>query len=155
MKKFELVLNDTKVFLGVTVYRIRACVEISCLGVKVGDLGGYVEKENNLDITGNAWVYGNAWVSGNARVSGNAWVYGKFQLLNIIGLRWSITLDKTHIGIGCKRKRLKEWNEQDAKEQGLSQELYCGYRKLIIQMRKVQRMERELIGDVPKLRAKK
>ena len=47
-----------------------------------GELGGYVEKEENLSNDGNAWVagdarvYGNAWVAGDARVYGNAWVYG-------------------------------------------------------------------------------
>lgn len=39
-------------------------------------MGGFVEKEENLDQSGDAWVYGNARVSGNAWVSGDAWVYG-------------------------------------------------------------------------------
>ena len=42
--------------------------------VKEGELGGLVEKEENLDQSGDAWVsgdarvYGDAWVSGDARV---------------------------------------------------------------------------------------
>ena len=48
----------------------------------VGQLGGFVESEKNLDqsLSGNAWVsgdaqvYGNAWVYGDAEVYGNAWV---------------------------------------------------------------------------------
>lgn len=31
-------------------------------------MGGFVEKEENLDQSGNAWVYGDALVSGNAWV---------------------------------------------------------------------------------------
>lgn len=85
MKKFELTTN-TKIFLGRKLFQIKALVSFG--DVKEGDLGGYIEKEGNLDHNGNAWVYGNArvygdaWVSGNARVSGNAevsgnaWVYG-------------------------------------------------------------------------------
>ena len=78
-KKFELT-SETKMFLGKKLYRIRALIDFST--VKKGDLGGFVEKEDNLDHQGDAWVYGNARVSGNARVYGdarvygNAWVYG-------------------------------------------------------------------------------
>lgn len=36
--------------------------------VEAGELGGWIEKEENLDAYGDAWVYGNAWVSGDARV---------------------------------------------------------------------------------------
>ena len=41
--------------------------------VKAGDLGGFVEKEENLDD--NAWVYDDAMVYDNARVSETAVVY--------------------------------------------------------------------------------
>lgn len=40
--------------------------------VEKGELGGFIEKEDNLSHDDNAWVYGNAQVSGNAWVSGNA-----------------------------------------------------------------------------------
>ena len=43
--------------------------------VKAGDVGGFVESEDNLSHDGDCWVYDDAWVCGNARVSGNAWVY--------------------------------------------------------------------------------
>ncbi|HEM8525075.1 TPA: hypothetical protein U2Q42_000001, partial [Citrobacter koseri] len=67
-KKFELVAELTKEFFGRKLFRIRAVVSFG--DVSEGDLGGWVEKENNLDQSGNAWV------SGNARVYGNAWVSG-------------------------------------------------------------------------------
>ena len=60
-----------KEFLGRTLYRVRALVAIGSL-VAPGQLGGYIEKEANLDHSGDAWVYGDARVSGDARVYGNA-----------------------------------------------------------------------------------
>jgi len=85
-KKFKLVKEDTKEFFGKTLFRVKALKNFS--NFKKGDLGGYIEKEENLSQEGNAWIYGNAlvygdaWVSddalvfGNARVYGNAWVFG-------------------------------------------------------------------------------
>jgi hypothetical protein len=90
-KKYELLENDTKEFLGYKLYRIRALVSIGSL-VAAGDPGGYIEKEANLSTTDDAWVYGDArvfgdaWISdnarvfGNARVSGNARVYGNAKI---------------------------------------------------------------------------
>ena len=73
MKKFELT-TDTKMFLGRKLFRIKALISFG--NVKVGDMGGYIEKEENLSQSGDAWVSGDARVSGNAEVSGNARVYG-------------------------------------------------------------------------------
>ena len=72
-KKFEFT-GETKAILGNTLHRIRALISFGEVGA--GELGGWIEKEENLDASGNAWVYGNAQVYGNARVSGNARVYG-------------------------------------------------------------------------------
>ena len=57
MKKFELTTN-TKMFWGRKLFQIKALVSFG--DVKEGDLGGYIEREGNLDHDGNAWVYGNA-----------------------------------------------------------------------------------------------
>ena len=71
MKKFELT-SEFVTFLGKKLFRIKALVSFG--DVKEGELGGLVEKEENLDQSGNAWVsgdarvYGDAWVSGDARV---------------------------------------------------------------------------------------
>ena len=78
MKKFELTENF-KMHFGKKLFQIRALVDLEC-GIKTGELGGYVEKEENLDQSGNAWVYGNAQVSGNAEVSGNAQVSGNAEV---------------------------------------------------------------------------
>ena len=77
MKKYELT-SETKVFLGKTLYRIKALVQFG--NVNAGDLGGWIEKEENLSQSGNAWVYGNARVSGDASVSGDAEVYGNARV---------------------------------------------------------------------------
>ena len=76
MKKYELT-NETKTLAGGTVlHRIRALRDIPRFGVKAGELGGFVEEENNLSQDGIAWVFDNAEVSGNAKVYGNAEVSG-------------------------------------------------------------------------------
>ena len=74
MKKFELTTEFITNFLGTKLFRIKALVEFG--KVEKGELGGFVEKEENLDHDGDAWVSGNAWVYGDARVYGNAMVYG-------------------------------------------------------------------------------
>lgn len=92
MKKYKLLDTDTKMFLGRTLFRIQALTSFG--NVEEGDLGGYIEREENLAHEGNAWiyddacaydnaqvcdnaqVYDSAWVYGNARVCDNAWVYG-------------------------------------------------------------------------------
>ncbi|HEM5313507.1 TPA: polymer-forming cytoskeletal protein, partial [Streptococcus suis] len=63
-KKYELVLDDTISFWGWKLFRIRALISFG--SVEAGDLGGYIEKEDNLSHDGNAWVYGDAKVWGNA-----------------------------------------------------------------------------------------
>ena len=77
MKKYELT-EETKVVELHTLHRIRAIIDFC--NVKQGDLGGWIEHEDNLDHVGDAWVSGNAWVYGNAEVSGNARVYGNAEV---------------------------------------------------------------------------
>ena len=90
MKKFELTSEFVTNIFGTKLFRIKALVEFG--GVEAGELGGYIEKEENLDHDGDAWVYGDAWVfdnarvygnaevCGDARVCGNAWVYGNAEV---------------------------------------------------------------------------
>ena len=74
MKKFELTSEFITNISGVKLFRIKALVKFG--NVEKGELGGYVEKEENLSHNGDAWVYGNAEVYGNACVCGDARVYG-------------------------------------------------------------------------------
>ena len=81
MKKYEFT-GETKqvelLFRTATLHRIKAVAEFGV--VKIGDIGGWIEKEENLSHEGNAWVYGNAEVYGNAKVYGNAEVYGNAKV---------------------------------------------------------------------------
>ena len=80
--KFSLTKN-TKVEFGITFYQIKA--EETRNGINKGDLGGWVEKKENLGNKDNAWIYDNALVYGNARVFGNALVFGNAR---IFGNAW-------------------------------------------------------------------
>ena len=81
MKKYEFT-GETKeirlLFRTATLHRIRATVAFGI--VEVGDLGGWIEKEENLSHEGKAWVWGNAEVWGNAKVWGNAEVWGNAKV---------------------------------------------------------------------------
>ena len=94
-KKFELTDNFIINAFGVKLFQIK-CTK-SFKYAKEGDLGGYVEKDENLDQESDAWVSGNAevsgdaWVSGDARVSGNARVYGYAEIDN----------NNKHCGFDC------------------------------------------------------
>ncbi|MDR0964497.1 MAG: hypothetical protein LBM60_07775 [Clostridium sp.] len=83
MKKYEFT-GETKLVDTsrgtITLHRIKAKIAFGI--AKVDDLGGWIEKEENLSHEKNAWVggdaqvYGDAWVGGNAQVGGDAQVYG-------------------------------------------------------------------------------
>lgn len=79
MKKYELTDETKTLFNGTVMHRIRALRNFKLAyggEVSTGDLGGWVEKEDNLSQTGTAWIYGNAAVYGEARVHGVSQVYG-------------------------------------------------------------------------------
>ena len=79
MKKYELT-DETLKIGAITLHRIKAVVAFA--DASAGETGGWVEKEENLDQAGAAWVsgdamvYGDARVFGDARVSGDARVFG-------------------------------------------------------------------------------
>ena len=64
MKKFEMTTESKINIFGNKLFRIKALISFG--NVKEGDTGGWVEKEENLSHSGNAWVCGNAEVCGNA-----------------------------------------------------------------------------------------
>lgn len=84
MKKFELTAEFVTNVFGKKLFRIKALVAFG--NIEKGELGGFIEKEDNLSHAGNAWVSGNAqvsgnaWVSGDAQVSGDALVFGNAQV---------------------------------------------------------------------------
>lgn len=63
MKKYELTTN-TKMRFRRKLFQIKALVSFG--DVTAGDLGGYIEKEENLSHDGDAWVCGDARVCGDA-----------------------------------------------------------------------------------------
>ena len=81
MKKYEFT-GETKeiklLFRTAVLHRIRATVSFGF--VKIGDLGGWIEKEENLSHEGKAWVCGDAEVWGNAKVCGDAKVWGNAKV---------------------------------------------------------------------------
>lgn len=52
MKKFELTTESIETVSGEKLFRIKALVSFDA--VEAGELGGYVEKEENLSHEGNA-----------------------------------------------------------------------------------------------------
>ena len=73
-KKYELTSETIETDEGITLYRIKALKDFG--NVNKGDLGGFIESEDNLSQEGITWVYDNARVFGDAKVFGNALVYG-------------------------------------------------------------------------------
>ena len=139
MKKYELT-GEVKVKFGVTFKRIRALIDFG--NVKKGELGGFIEKEENLSHENNAWVYDDAWVSGNAEVYDDAWVYGDawvsgnaevsgnadYVLIGRVGSRFGFTTffrnknNEIYVSCGCFlgtlakfRKKVKETHGTDTK----------------------------------------
>lgn len=73
MKKYEFT-GEVKSIDEKMLHRIRAVRDIPEHNVKAGDLGGWLETEENLSHNGAAWVMNSAYVMGKARVMGKALV---------------------------------------------------------------------------------
>ena len=78
-KKYEFT-GETKEFGEYTLRRIRALVDIKHI-VKKGELGGWIEDEENLSHEGNCWVNDGCYVCGGARVYDNAHIAGGAKVL--------------------------------------------------------------------------
>lgn len=78
-KKYELT-NETIDVGSKILHRIRALKDFG--NVKKGDLGGFIEKENNLSHEGDCWVGDNAYVLHKAQVCGNACIDGFARVYN-------------------------------------------------------------------------
>ena len=131
--KYEFT-GEEKSFFGITLKRIRAIRDIEKYGVKAGNVGGWIEKEENLSQSGNAWVYGNARVYGNALVCGDARVYGDawvYSPLYIQGKAYSFSAcTKNKIKIGCQIHSFSAWKrnwKRVAKENNFPKESWKEY----------------------------
>ena len=73
MNKYEMLQDDKIEIEGHAFCRIKALKDFG--NVEAGDIGGYIEKEENLSQEGTCWVYDSARVCGNARVFDDACIY--------------------------------------------------------------------------------
>ena len=154
MKKFEFT-GETKTislfFRTATLHRIRAVAEFGL--VKIGDLGGWIEKEENLSHEGKAWVWGNAKVCGDAKVWGNAKVFSASHVLVIgaIGSRDDFTTffrDKDNeitVKCGCFLGKIDKFLEKVTQTHGDSKYALV-YRAAV----EVARLQIDLSGEAPK-----
>ena len=160
MKKFEFT-GETKTislfFRTATLHRIRAVAEFGL--VKIGDLGGWIEKEENLSHEGKAWVWGDAEVCGDAKVWGNAKVCGDAEVfsashvlvIGAIGSRDDFTTffrDKDNeitVKCGCFLGKIDKFLEKVTQTHGDSKYALV-YRAAV----EVARLQIDLSGEAPK-----
>lgn len=154
MKKFEFT-GETKTislfFRTATLHRIRAVAEFGL--VKIGDLGGWIEKEENLSHEGKAWVFGDAEVFGDAKVCGDAEVFSASHVLVIgaIGSRDDFTTffrDKDNeitVKCGCFLGKIDKFLEKVTQTHGDSKYALV-YRAAV----EVARLQIDLSGEAPK-----
>ena len=148
MKKFEFT-GETKTislfFRTATLHRIRAVAEFGL--VKIGDLGGWIEKEENLSHEGKAWVWGNAEVWGNAKVFSASHVL----VIGAIGSRDDFTTffrDKDNgitVKCGCFLGKIDKFLEKVTQTHGDSKYALV-YRAAV----EVARLQIDLSGEAPK-----
>lgn len=72
-KKFELLLNSKIEYKEKTLYRIKALRDFGY--VFEGEVGGYVQSEDNLSHNGDCWVFDNAKVFNSARIHDDARIF--------------------------------------------------------------------------------
>lgn len=148
MKKYEFT-GETKeirlLFRTATLHRIRATVAFGI--VEVGDLGGWIEKEENLSHEGKAWVWGNAKVCGDAKVFSASHVL----VIGAIGSRNDFTTfyrDKDNeitVKCGCFLGKIDRFLEKVTQTHGDSKYALV-YRAAV----EVAKLQIDLSGEAPK-----
>ena len=128
-KKYELT-DETMEWEGHTLHRIKALRDFN--DVKAGDLGGWVESEDNLSQYEKCWLCDNAIVYGDARIYGNARIYGDarvcdnariydtkdYCIITGFGSRLSATTffrckdDEIRVNCGCFNGTLDEFRDK-------------------------------------------
>jgi len=105
MENRKYILTEkTKKINGHILHRIKAVADFG--NVHIGDLGGWIESENNLSQSGCCWVHDNAKVYSNAKISHDAQIFGNAKVF------------------GNARVRDYVWICADAKVYGNAQ-VYC------------------------------
>lgn len=133
------ITDVSKTVNGVTVHRIRALPENKF--ASPGTLGGWIEKENNLEdgawvadeaeVYGNAVVYGNTLIEDDSMVYGDATVHGETdEILTLsfgtkvhggdwteepyrrYGGLWTINISSPDtVRIGCRDYTFEKWHK--------------------------------------------
>ena len=88
VKKYSFT-GETLNWNGVILHRIKANIGIFFYNIRAGDLGGWIESEENLSQYGDAWVGGEAKVYNSAHICGSVFVGEKAQVFgeaNISGI---------------------------------------------------------------------
>ena len=116
MKKYEFT-GETINFMGRTLHRIKACRDFG--SAKAGDIGGFIEKEENLSHCGNAWVFEDAKVFEDALIKDPL----DYFVIGPIGSRGDFTtFYKTTTGIGvvcgCFKGSIEEFEDAVKKTHG-------------------------------------
>ena len=78
--KYELI-ESNEFYGGAKLFRIKAVKDFN--DVKVGDIGGFVETENNLSQDGNCWLYNESKAIGDSRVLEDARICDKASIVGI------------------------------------------------------------------------
>ena len=79
-KKYEILMDEknTIEWKGHTLHRIRALRDFG--DIRKGDIGGFVENENNLSHKGNCWIYDDAKAMDNSIMYDNSRICDKSEL---------------------------------------------------------------------------
>lgn len=75
MMKYQITGETDEVYDGkhlVTLYRIKALKNIPKHGVKMGDIGGWIQDTSNLSHEGNAWIDKESMVFGGSVIKDDA-----------------------------------------------------------------------------------
>lgn len=131
-KKYELTDEILEVG-GRVLHRINALRNFG--NIKQGEIGGWIENEDNLSHCGDCWVYGNAKVLGNAEVYGNAEVEKKSDYIVFKNwwssgryFTWTRSNDKWRVGCfyGTGEELIKK-AYNDSEEKGREYERVVKY----------------------------
>lgn len=125
-KKYELTDEILEVG-GRVLHRINALRNFG--NIKQGEIGGWIENEDNLSHCGDCWVYGNAEVYGDAEVEKksdyivfkNWWSSGRY-------FTWTRSNDKWRVGCfyGTGEELIKK-AYNDSEEKGREYERIVKY----------------------------
>ncbi len=104
-EKYYELTDEFKVnVFGIKLFRIKCTRKIKY--ANVGDLGGFVEKEDNL--SGDAWVYGNADLNSNNKHCG----FDCFGSANRHTHAYLTKENKVEVTCGCFRGSIEEFEKR-------------------------------------------